>query len=263
MKKASKQVRPEEEARSKTKRKRATLHGKDYQSFPITSHFAIEILEAPSFAEISDSKKRLIDTIWQKEQKRRGGKLYEGRILSALSKTHEKLTGYFVPYKYFLAQLCDPSLKPDLKIVPVSLSGLTVIGDNLIIAKRADWVAEYPEFYELAPSGGVQPPEEGEAVDLKQQLLGELNDEICIGAKMVKGVKFFALVHDLKADSLEICAEIKVKPYAILSSSPEYQQVMSLPKSEIESFVNAHALEFVPLSVLLLKLRKLLPKNAK
>lgn len=238
------------------------MHPKDYHTLKINSKFAIKLTPSSSYDDLAPSKKRLIQTIWEQEQKRRGGKLHEGAILSALAFDQKSLTGQFVPYKYFLAQLFDPSLKQDLKIVPVSLSGLTCIGDNLIVAKRAWWVAEYPDCFELAPSGGIRPPNADQGyVDMKSQILSELEDEVGIQSDFVKNVRFFSLVRDYKSDGIELIARIVVKSCAILSSSSEYAQVLTIPFSEMANFAASHAKEFVPLSLMLChahNLRKLM-----
>ncbi len=231
-----------------------------YGTHAITSKFLVELQPSTSYSFLPDSKKNLIQTIWDQEQKKRDGKLHEGAILSAVSYDSTSLVGQFVPYKFFLAQMCDPSLKPDLKIVPVSICGMTLIHEDVIIAKRAPWVSQFPNCYELAPSGGVRPPgRDFNAVDLKAQLLDELEEEIGMGPAHVKSVKFFSLVHDEKADAIELCAEIRLKPSRlILSSTSEYSQVIAVPCQELESFVRDHREDFVPLSLILLKLKKLI-----
>lgn len=238
------------------------MHSMDFQTLHISSKFAIHLIPSSSYDELSDAKKALIQTIWDQEQKRREGKLHEGAILSAIAYDKESLTGQFVPYKYFMAQLSDPSLKKDLKIVPVSLSGMTLVGDNLIIAKRAWWVAEYPDHYELAPSGGIRPPNAEQGyVDMKGQLLSELVDEVGIEADCVKSVRFFSLVRDHKSDGIELLAKIMVKPCGILSSSSEYTQVLTVPLTEVESFVKKHEQEFVPLSLEMLRIQGMIPST--
>lgn len=241
----------------KGKLKLQNTQAKDYQTISITSRFGIDLLPSPSFEELSSAKKRLINTIWEKEQKRRGGLLYEGTILSAAAYDKNKLSGYFVPYKYFLAQMCDPSLKQDLKILPVSVSGITLTVNNILVAMRASWLTQEPDRFELAPSGGIRPPSKGQPIDLKEQILYELVEEIHIEESSVKKIKFFALVRDMKNDGIELCAEILLKSPVILSSTSEYTQVLSLPKEEVSNFAKTHSVDFVPLSLHLLKLRKL------
>lgn len=231
-----------------------------FRAVPINSKFHITLQPSISFSDLEENKKHLIQTIWDEEQKRRNGKLHEGVILSALSYDHKSLHGQFVPYKYYLAQYVNPSLKADLKIVPVALSGMTFMGDDLVIAKRADWVTQFANLYELAPSGGVHLPSGDEgSIDMKQQLLGELQEEIGISEKLVKSVKFFGLLHDTEEDSLELAAEIRLRSSGlILSSSSEYPQVMTVPHSELQSFVKEKEGQISLLSLALLKMRKLI-----
>lgn len=227
---------------------------KDYQTYEISPRFRIHLVPSPAYDQLSDAKKRLIDAIWEREQKLRKGQLHEGACLSAVEFSDKSLVGQFVPYKYFLAQLCDPSLKPDLQIVPVSVNGLTFASDHVIFARRAAWVAQYPELLELAPSGGIRPPAPGQTqVNLKEQLLEELNDEIGVEKAYVRSIKFFSLIHDLKNDALELCAAIHLKPYVALSSSSEYTQIITVPLSEVPAFVKNHINDCVPLSLELIQ----------
>lgn len=231
-----------------------------FESFPIAPSFSIETTPLNEPLNLKESKKRLIETIWQHEQKRRNGKLHEGYILSASSFDSKKLIGNFAPYKHFLAEYVDPSLKADLNITPVSMSAITFSGENIIIGKRADWVAEYPMRFELAPSGGINNEtldEEGN-VDLKAQLIQELEDETGIPKSGVKKVKFFALIKDHLRGSIELVATIELKTITVLSSTNEYSQLISLPKEEIKGFVELHKENFVPLSLELLKLQNLI-----
>ena len=231
-----------------------------YSMCAINSKFSVHLQPSTSYSFLSEAKKSLIQTIWEQEQKKRDGKLHEGAILSAVSYDSKSLVGQFVPYKYYLAQRCDPSLEPDLKIVPISICGMTLIGEEIIIAKRAPWVSQYPNCYELAPSGGVRPPgRDFDSVDLKAQLLDEMREELGLDNSHVKSVKFFSLVHDREEGALELCAEIRLKPAClILSSTPEYSQVIAIPCQELESFVKIHRNEFVPLSLILLASRNLI-----
>lgn len=239
---------------------RLKSQGPLYETLSISSKFTIHLQPSTSYSELSEDKKNLIQTIWDKEQERCNGKLHEGAILSAVSYDQKSLIGQFVPYKFFLAQFCEPSLKSALKIVPVSLNGMTYVQDQLVLAKRSSWVAQCPGCYELAPSGGIRPPGINlTEVDMKVQLLDELREETGIENSLIKSVKYFALVRDNKNDAIELCAEIRLKSTGlILSSSSEYTQVMTIPCSELKSFTKEYADHFVPLSLLLLKLKNLI-----
>lgn len=225
----------------------------DYQIYPISSNFMIQLESEET--KVSETSKGLIEAIWEKK----GSKLHEGLILSAHTYDSKGLKGQFVPYKNYYAQVQDPSLRADLKIVPVSINGITFMQDQLILGRRAPWVAQYPGRYELAPSGGIR---FSEPIDLKSQLLEELAEETGIGNKEVKNVKFFAMIHHCNEEDIELCAEIQLgTPSLILSSSNEYTQVMAISCEEVTSFVKKFKEQFVPLSLILMKLKKLIPDD--
>lgn len=231
---------------------------KSYQTLDISSRFKVEVSHPRLFSRLSDAKRKLIDAIWEKEQKRRGGLLHEGVIFSVDSMDKKGLKGSFVPYKYYLAQLCDPSLKADLKITPASVTGITYSQDHVILAKRAFWVAEAPGSYELAPSGGIQKPEDGsEKINIREQLLKELFEEIGVRKSSVQTLKFFALVHDLENDAVELVAKVFLKPSVLYSTTPEYTQIFSVPITELQEFASKRKGEILPLSLFLLRFLKL------
>lgn len=238
--------------KSRSKPKTLMSH---FDAFTIKNKFEVEVIEAKKTVQLSDSDLSLVEKIWQNEQKKR--RLFDGELLNAHSYDQNRLEGAFIPYKLFIAQLAEPSLKSTLKIVPVSVSGLTLLGKNVIIGKRSSNVTQFPGFYELAPSGGVgRDFIQENRIDIRKQFQQELEEEIGIPAKKVKGFKLFALVHDHQLDLIDICAEIKVKPSALQTISREYSQIMTIPCEELPAFLEQNKEQFVPLSLLLLKLRK-------
>lgn len=226
-----------------------------FDAFTIKNKFEVAVIEVEKALPLSDSDLNLVEKVWQDEQKKR--RLFEGELLNAHSYDQNRIEGAFVPYKLFLAQLSIPALKSTLKIVPVSISGLTLLGNNVIVGKRSSNVTQFPGFYELAPSGGIGKDFiQDSRIDIRKQFQQELEEEVGIPAKKVKGFKLFALVHDHQLDLIDICAEIKIKPSALQSISREYSQIMTIPREELSTFMEQHREQFVPLSLLLLKLRK-------
>lgn len=228
---------------------------KDYQTLKIKSHFVVEVLDDHERIILSDEAHALVEKTWQEELKKR--ELYNGELLSAVSYDKEKLTGVFFPYKLFIAKIRNPSFK--IKMVPVSVSGLILHGDNVLIGQRSNRVTEFPGCYELPPSGSIgrQVLREGR-IDLKEQLAIELFEEVGITPKKIKKIQFFMLAHDKEQDHIDLCAEIKISPFALQSVSGEYSQIMTIPKNELPDFVNRYSDQFVPLSIMILKLKKLI-----
>lgn len=231
----------------------------NYETLAVSSRFSIHI-KHPNQDTFSHETEKWVNSIWDKEKRKRGDVLYEGKIFHALSYSSKKLVGCFIPYKYFFAQVCEPKLYHTLKIVPVSVSGLTMSRDHILIGKRASWVAQNSDRLELIPSGGIRPPEAemDQKIHLKQQILAELSEEAHIPLSSVKSVQFFSLIKDLKNGAIELIAEISLKSKTCFSTSNEYNFVMTVPKSEIQAFAKAHLDDFVPLSLHILRLRNFL-----
>lgn len=229
----------------------------DYQTLKIKSLYEVEIVEYQEENTLSDEVKERIDSIWQEESQ--AGNLFNGPFLSAISFDHQKLKGMFVPYKNFIAQLRDPSLKPYLKITPVSISGLTLLGENIVFAKRSSYVTQFQNYYELAPSGGIDADcVEENMVNLRSQVKKELQEELGVSPRKVKAIKFFALIYDKRLESIDLCAEIHIHPFALHAQTWEYSQVMTVPASEVSNFVKMKNEQFVPLSLVMLHFRKYL-----
>lgn len=227
----------------------------DYQTLKINSHYNVEIVDSQEELQLSDAVKTQIEKIWQIEAAKRN--LFNGSVLSSLSFDSQQLRGMFVPYKYFIAQLKDPALKPILKIKPVSVSGLTLIGDNVVFAKRSPFVTQFQNYYELAPSGGIDLEcVQGNQIDLRGQIKKELEEELGVSPRRVKAIKFFALIYDKEVESIDLCAEIRINPFAMHSQAREYSQIITVPASELTSFVKMENEQFVPISLLILQLRK-------
>ncbi|MGK5595065.1 MAG: hypothetical protein ACSNEK_06885 [Parachlamydiaceae bacterium] len=228
-----------------------------YQTLKIKSQYRVEVVDPLEELQLSDDVEEHIERIWRNELVNRN--LFNGSLLSALAYNKDQLTGIFVPYKYFIAQLRDPSLKPILNITPVSISGMTLFEDHVIFAKRSSYVTQLPHCYELAPSGSIDNEFlEGNQINLVEQIKKELFEEVGIEPKRVKTIKFFALIYDEAVQSIDLCAEIKVLPYSLNSHSWEYSQVITIPKNELVEFTTLSEVKFVPLSLLMLEQRKLL-----
>lgn len=227
----------------------------NYQTFAITPNFIIEVLPVSRGFTLSDHEKNIVENIWNFEH-RQFSHLYNGQILNVVKWDNDKLLGEFIKYKYYIAQLRDPNLQQILDIQTVSISGMTLTGEKILIGQRSDQVTAYKNYYELVPSGGIDPnASHGNQIDLKRQFEIELWEETGISVTEIKGIKPIALVYDTKNKSYEICAEINVN-YTILKEnlnpSEEYQKLQWFTKRELADFIQKKEKEFVPFSLFLL-----------
>lgn len=224
-----------------------------FHVIPLSFRFKVEVVEPPAcFKECLASSS--VQAIWDKEQEKAQGKLHEGQLLIALEYNERKIKGCFLPYKYLLAIIRDPSLKAGIPVRPVSVNGVIITNQAVLLAQRALWVSQYPGYFELAPSGGVHPAlEDDNQVNLKEILESEIVEELHLKSDEVRSLRFFALIVDRDLEAIEICAEIHLKSHAIFTTSSEYPQIMTLPLSEIPLFLTKHRSRCVPLSAFLLE----------
>lgn len=201
----------------------------------IPQDFEITVVDRP----LDHSFDREIEAIWEKEG------CFDGKILTALEVNQTGLTGAFIPYRYFLASERSAEIKSALNIQAVAVTGMTRNkGGQWLLGQRSENVTQYPGYWELAPSGGIDEASmsQGE-VDFKEQLLRELKEETGIDKVGCVVPKF--LIQDQVSGMWELCLEVVVTKEPELSSR-EYQKLLWVDKENLPSG------ERVPLTRILL-----------
>lgn len=231
----------------------------NYQTFQINDQFAVTTVPATRKMELSDDVNAAIDSIWKNEFLRSQGRLFNGKLLSMISWDKDQLVGEFVDYKYYLAQTKDPKLEPLLRIRPIAMSGITYSGNKILFGLRAETLSQNPLFYELAPSGGVDPSvAEGNSINIHKLVLKELQEEAGLIDTDILSVRLFTLVYEPDEQSFEICTEIHVNP-SIANSKilpvDEYIRFFWVEPQDVAHFVSRHREKLLPMSLHLLKLK--------
>ncbi len=220
----------------------------------IQKNFSIRFDLHKSHRHLTDWQSAEVDKIWAEQQKSR--LLYDGLLLSVKAVTDEFLIGDWVDYRFMVAQQHSPSLRTVLNIIPVGISAVTRCGEYVLIGKRAGFLANYPNCYECAPSGGVDADSvKGNEVDIATFILKELEEEVGIFPRDVAKVEPTSLCFDAGAQSYEVVVSIELIPeaYDRIVPTMEYPEIFWLKKSEITSFINLHKDAILPLSQELLK----------
>lgn len=228
----------------------------NYQTLLLQPNFQFKLNYTQRELQLSDVDLSAVEAIWHREQELRKEKLFNGKVLSLLSYDETQLTASFVDYKLMVAYLRDPQLRQKLGIRPLSLSGVAHTDQAILIGKRSSLVSQYPGWYELAPSGGIDPiAAKGEFIDIKKQALIELEEETGIRAIHVVNVKPYALVLEKDSGIMEVCVDILIKSSRVgetLESTPEYADLFWIPFTDIQGFIQKHERNTIPLSIHLL-----------
>lgn len=211
---------------------------------------ALEVVDLGTPPTLLPALAREVDQLWQRRCSEDPG-LHDGDIFSVASATPERVTGWFVPYRRFVAQRTDASIVADLGVAPLAVTGRTVTSDRfLIVARRGQRVTQDPGTWELAPAGGVDRSARrpNGRVDLGVALRGELGDELGLVDDDVVVVTPVALVidpgervHDVVLDvRLRIDAATVVGRFAERRTD-EYDEVRLVPVVELPGALAAEA----------------------
>ena len=197
------------------KKKLSKINDHPYQ---IISSKNINLKIVPFSEKISVSQKKKIEKIWTNEQKNRKKKLFNSKVLSlkSIRSTSKKISisANFVDYKYIITDRHEPSI--GLKLKQIGTSGLILIDDKkdeyTLFAKRSKNNTEYPNYFELVPSGNLDDFSKINSgnLDYKSKLLDELEEEMNIKKNQVKKIFEICVIKDKNNSVYDICCIIKL-----------------------------------------------------
>ena len=152
-----------------------------------------------------------IEAAWRAAQEEYGGTLHNGRLFSVDRHDGETIRGYFVEYRWLVAQRADPALFEVLRVRPLAISGVVETHDGIVFGRRAQTVTQGRGLWELVPSGGVEPGcATGGVIDVVRQAVSELEEELGLREKNAASLAPFAFVEDAAEHVLDIGIAIQV-----------------------------------------------------
>lgn len=230
----------------------------NYQTFDLPPNFCFKLMDSLGRNELSDEVSQEVDRIWQNEKRIRKESLFNGRVLSLIDKDESKATVEFIEYKLFLAYVLHPELRGKLGIKPISLSCLTRTSEVILIGRRSELVLQYPLFFELAPSGGIDAgAQEKERINVKEQALRELVEETGYSENDVEEISCLKLIYDSFTGIYEVIVEIvlfdEVRGGGERLTTDEYKELQWVNFKDIPAFIENNQDRMVPLSLYLLR----------
>lgn len=203
-----------------------------------------------------------VEQLWQAEQQRRGKSLSNGRILSAVEISPQRILGRVVEYRHLIAQRARPELFDVLRVRPVAVSGMLECADGIVLGRRAATVTQHAGLWELVPSGGLDTSgvPEGSEVDYRAQILIELREEVGIDAEWVTSIRPFCLVDDLDSHVLDIGLgmDSPLSSAAVLNihrerATKEYDELRVVAREAVDGFIQGEASRLVGVSARLIQ----------
>lgn len=166
------------------------------QSWSLTAlspEIAVTCHEAPPISD--PALERGIEAIWQETLQKHPG-LYNGRVfcLSGLAET--ALTGFWCEYRWVLAQMRSVELGARLKLRSLAVTALLICPDGVVLGRRNPSSLYLPGFWQGVPAGSVEARTGDETIDLRAQLLEELEEEVGLSDGVSVSGPFLACEHD-------------------------------------------------------------------
>lgn len=203
-----------------------------------------------------------VERLWQAEQTRRGNRLFNGKILSAIEVASDGILARIVEYRHLIAQRDNPDLFEALNVRPVAVSGLLECPEGILFGRRAAMTTQHAGLWELCPSGGLEMSafvRDG-AVDYRAQILAELREEIGVVAGAVSDVNPFCVVEDLASHVVDIGIELHSTLSALQlrmlhhnSATKEYDELLIVRRENIVEFMASSRLQLVDVSATLIE----------
>ena len=216
---------------------------------------ALSILEETGVVTPSPATLRLVDELWAKEQQRRGGRLYDGKIFSLTRRDGADLVGAFVSYRWWIAQHARPELFEELGVRPLAVSGLLWLPGGMVFGRRAEHTTEQPGMWELVPSGGIDETARNAAgrIDADAALAAELEEELNIPKAAIRGMRTLVIIDDPESRVCDIAFDLdlalgeqELLERFSVRESDEYTELRLVPTATLASFLEEIAEKIVP-----------------
>ncbi|MBV9782985.1 MAG: NUDIX domain-containing protein [Acidisphaera sp.] len=153
-----------------------------------------------------------IDGLWSQAQARTGGALFNGRVFSADTIAPDLLTGHLTEFRRIVAQMQRPTLQPALRVRPLAVCGVVLCEGGVVLGRRNGRMAYQAGMWQLPPAGSVDGgavDEEGR-VDLRGQMLRELEEELGLPASCVASMRPICLVEHAESHVLDLGYALEV-----------------------------------------------------
>lgn len=197
-----------------------------------------------------------VEALWQRELAG-GRRLFNGRVFSLERLEGGTAYGHLAQYKWYMAQLADPSLIPYLRVRSLAVSGLVIAQGQVLFGRRHPALALEGGLWELTPSGTIHGKlrEEDGSLSYRQHFLEELGEELGVILPDAMALTPFALVEDTVLGNwdLGIALRLEADPEHIASNhsfgpGDEYTELALVPEAQVAEFVHARQQEMTGVS---------------
>ena len=216
----------------------------------------IQMMEAPT-ERLPPGLENQIDRVW-KQGLARGELLFNGPVLAVRDPRAQRPKAIASEYKILYAERHDPAVREAIGWAALAVSGAALCEGHLVFARRSRTVSQHPGQWELAPSGGIEPPNDlgRRQVEAATQLLQELEEELGVMPGQVGRMAPIISVLDETSLVLDIGVriELSISQSTLLTlfqrrRSDEYDDLVFVGPDGLWDFLGSQSV--VPVSQLL------------
>jgi hypothetical protein len=212
-----------------------------------------------------------IEAAWAAAQRRAGGRLFNGRIVSVVEAGPACIRGRLVEYRQAVAGFADPALARALAVRPLSVSGVLRTPEGILFGRRHAGATYEAGLWQMPPAGSVDAgavAPDGR-IDPVAQIAEEMAEEVGLPWALVHACRPFALVahaasgvHDLGLLIETEAGFAEIESHYRAGASEEYSALRIVPEAALAGFVAAERTRMVPAAPLFLAALGLLPPLA-
>jgi hypothetical protein len=217
---------------------------------------AVEVRVVGEVVDVPLGLRERVDELWELECARRP-ELTDGTILSVRGVSGGIVLVQPCPYRAFIARERDATMRHELGISAIGVSGVLMLTCDgilgVVAGRRAATVTEYAGAWELVPSGGLGPSLVGidGLVDAVGGLFDELEEEADISRGAVAHVRHLGLVRDVAQDGYDVCFALHVHD-GVVGAMPEYDETVVLAPRDAIALFSHPSEHVVPTSCVIL-----------
>ena len=179
--------------------------------------------------------------LWQAARAARP-KIFNGAIFSADEFTPEVIRGHWSEFRRSLAQIERPELYEELRVRSLAVNGVIRCAAGVLIGRRNARAVYQAGQWQLPPAGSLDRSAENAdgSIDVRRQLLSELEEELGIAAAEIGAITPLCLVEHPGTHVTDFGMEMRttLDAAALLaahaaSGNTEYEEMHVLPPARI------------------------------
>lgn len=216
---------------------------REFNFLPLPDRFLV-LAEPPP--KLPASLENEVEEIWRSEKVKRGANLFNGGLFSVQQVSGTTVSGRFVEYRRFLAQLRRPDFFAELQIRPLAVTGLLQNSEGIFFGHRNSGMAQQANCWELIPAGGMDASTltENDEVQPAEQILHELKEEVGLDRSTVARPRLVAFCEEPEHRVFDLVLELETEldSSAVKSAhsglvNPEHIDIVCVPWNDLETFL--------------------------